>query len=317
MPMTMPARQRRNSASSVHRALRWAALAALAAGLYLLAAGAVLAFALDRLLGVGPLRTAFAPDPRVTDPFDLAYAGDPQQAFGKAFETIAVPTDLGPAPAWWLPVADPANPRVAALYVHGIAGRRENGYRQLAAFHDAHVPLLMISYRNDAGAPASPDGRYNFGLDEWRDVDAAVTWLVARGYTRVLLAGESMGGGITGQFLKNSPQARRVTALALDAPALDFRHVVRSLAAARHLPASDAVAATAIGLIDAVRGTRLADARVTTTVAAFPGPVFVAHGTGDALVPVAMSDTMLAQRQGMTRYLRTRAEHLKSRALSS
>lgn len=296
----------------MRRAARWTAIAALVAGLYLLTSGALLAYALDNLLRVGPLRTAFAPDPRVIDPFDLAYAGDPAKAFGKRFETIAIPTELGPAPAWWLPVATPANPRVAAIYVHGIAGRRENGYRQLAALHDAGVPLLMLSYRNDPDAPASPDRRYAFGLSEWRDVDAAVSWLKARGYSRILLAGESMGGAIAGQFLKQAPQAGAVTALMLDSPALEFRAVVRGFAQARHLPAADAVAATTIGLLRMWRGTDLGSADSMATVAGFKGPLFIAHGTGDTLVPVAITDAMLAERQGVSVVIRTKAEHLKS-----
>lgn len=294
------------------RAARWMAVSALVFGLYLLVAGAFFAVVIDRTLKVGPLLKAFAPDPAVTDPFDLAFAGDPAKAFGHRFETIAIATELGAAPAWWLPVETPANRHVAAIYVHGIAGRRENGFRQLAALRDAGVPLLMISYRNDPDAPKSPAGRYTFGIEEWRDVDAAVTHLRARGYSRIILTGESMGGGITGQFLQHSPQRDAITALALDSPALDFRRVVRGLASSRHLPASDIIAATALGLFTAIRKTPMAEADVTATVAAFPGPVYVAHGAGDTVVPIAVTDTMVAHRQGVTTYLRTRAGHLKS-----
>ena len=296
----------------MRRLARLSAIAALAFAAYLLIAGAFFSVVIDRTLTVGPLARAFAPDPKVSDPFALNYAGDPKKAFGYRFETVGIATALGNAPAWWVPIERPANPQVAALYVHGIAGRRENGYRQLAALRDAGIPLLMISYRNDAGAPRAPGGFYTFGLDEWRDVDAAITWLRSRGYTRILLAGESMGGGIVGQTIVHSPQRTAVTALLLDSPALDFRHVIRGLVASRNLPASDAVAAAAIALFRLRRQIDMAGANVVGTIAAFPGPVFVAHGTADPIVPVAITDGMIAERQGVTTYLRTRASHLAS-----
>ena len=67
------------------------------------------------------------------------------------------------------------------------------------------------------------------------DLDAAVSWMLARGAPSVILVGESMGGGIVGQFLMHSGEADKVVALALDAPALDFTEVVADKIGARKM----------------------------------------------------------------------------------
>lgn len=301
MPVVIPA--------SVRKALAWGALLV---ALYVLIAGGVLAYGLHRTLVVGPLRDAFAPKASITDPLELGYGGDPRKAFGLPFETVAPKTDLGPAPAWWVPAARPAAQDLAAVYVHGIGGTRENGYRQLAALNAAGVPLLMITYRGDKGAPADPDGLHTLGLKEWRDLDAAITWLNARGYTRIIVAGESMGGAIVGQWLARSPQKGAATALMLDAPALDATAIVASVAERRHLPAPRLVAKVALTILGAATGAPFAGADSRDAVARFTGPLLLAHGSSDSAVPVGISDELESRRRVGTLYLRSNAEHLKT-----
>ena len=73
--------------------------------------------------------------------------------------------------------------------------------------HDAGWTSLVPTYRNDEDVPAGPDGRYNLGLSEWRDLEAAVDHAVRSGAQEVLLVGWSMGGAIVLQFLDRSPLA--------------------------------------------------------------------------------------------------------------
>jgi dienelactone hydrolase len=286
-------------------------IAALAA-LYVLAGAIGTSALLNHLLTPGSVDWAGLNNPNPpTDPFELGYRGDPQTALGLDYEPVSYQTDLGAAEAWFVPAAAVAGPW--AIYVHGVGGIRENGYRQLSILHEAGIPTLMITYRNDRGAPSEGDrALYSFGMNEWRDLDAAVTWMLERGAPSLIIAAESMGGGIAGQFLMQSEQVDRVVALALDAPALDLREVVADKLGARALPFATTLATAGIAVFDLYRGSRLSDAISLDAVAKFPGPVFLAHGTADVLVPVSIGDRLVAERAGPISYLRTNANHLLS-----
>ena len=167
------------------------------------------------------------------------------------FETVTYQTELGPAEAWVIPAEGEV--RTWAIWVHGIGGIRENGYRLLQHLHDAGLPVLMITYRNDKGAPRSADGLHSFGLTEWPDLAAAVEWTRAHGAERVVIAAESMGAGITGQYLMRGGQHGLVAGLALDAPALDFPAVIHAGGARYRVPLSGYVANAGLWLSSLMR----------------------------------------------------------------
>lgn len=246
----------------------------------------------------------------VISPFGIGFRGDPQTAFGYPFEEVAIATDLGLAPAWLVPAESAAS--IAAIYVHGIAGLRENGYRHLSVLHRAGIPVMLITYRNDAGAPLSAERQYAFGLTEWRDLDAAVTFLRRRGVERIVLVGESMGGAIVGQFLMHSHQADSIAALILDSPALDSRAIIRNLISQLGFPLPAVIEPVVHSILALRLPVSLSEAHSTEAIAAFPGPLFIAHGTGDRLVPASISDLVVATRHGATTYVRTEANHLQS-----
>lgn len=195
---------------------------------------------------------------------------------------------------------------------HGIAGAREDGYRALSILSEAGYPVLLITYRNDQGAPADPAGAYAFGLTEWRDLEAAVEWMTERGHAKIVLVAESMGGGIAGQFLSRSSEADRVVALALDAPALDVRAVLAHVAERIGLPLPSVVAPVAELWLAALGPVDLRQARVVDVVAEFDGPLFLAHGTADGIVPASISDEVEARRDAPTFGIRTAGDHLMS-----
>ena len=242
------------------------------------------------------------------DPLVPGYRGDPGEAFDYPFDEVMIATPLGDAPAWFVP----GSCSTWAITVHGLGGRREEGLRHLSVFHPAGIPTLLITYRNDDGAPADPTGMYGFGLTEWRDLDAAVAYALAHGATNVILDGESMGGAIIGQFLTHSQHVDRVAALILDCPAVDMLRIATDAVTQFRLPLPGPIARLGLGFADRRYPVPLGQARSLDTVAAFEKPLFLAHGDQDELVPITSSETLVARRHAPTVFLRTHAKHIHS-----
>lgn len=274
--------------------------------------GYFLAHATAGLLNVGAISTALATAERPTNPLALGYRGDPMAALSLPFRTEMIETPLGPAEAWLVPATGTEVGR--AIYVHGIAGAREDGYRALSLLHEAGWSVLLITYRNDEAAPSAPEGTYGFGLTEWPDLEAAVARMAPAESDRVVVVAESMGGAILGQFLRQSPLAPRVQAVALDSPAISFGAVIDHLAAQGGKPLPGVVGWTAKQIIPFKAPVPVTEAEVAATYAAFPGPLFIAHGTADRIVPIGPSQALAEARTAPTVTIWTGADHLGSHA---
>ena len=133
------------------------------------------------------------------------WEGNPRSARAFPYREIEFPSQLGPMPAWRVP----GRGGTWAIFVHGHNAERNEGLRVLASLRRAGLPSLLISYRNDPGAPPSEDGLLHLGQTEWRDVESAARYAVRRGARSLVLVGASMGGAIVSQFIHALP--RRVT----------------------------------------------------------------------------------------------------------
>ena len=89
-----------------------------------------------------------------------------------AFQTISLETPLGPAEAWLVPAAGTEVGR--AVYVHGLSARVRMATDSSRPCTMPAGRVLLITYRNDADAPADPSSSFSFGLTEWPDLQAAV-----------------------------------------------------------------------------------------------------------------------------------------------
>ncbi len=152
--------------------------------------------------------------------------GDPQSALGIPYQDVDVDGELGPMPAWQVP----GSGTTWVLFVHGIDGERESGLRPLPTIVHAGLPTLLITYRNDVGAPASPNGLISLGETEWHDLDSAAAYAIGQGGTRFVLYGDSMGGSIVTQFMHQSQYADRVVGMVLDSPVLNWAGVLQGQA---------------------------------------------------------------------------------------
>jgi pimeloyl-ACP methyl ester carboxylesterase len=217
------------------------------------------------------------------------YVGDPRQALGLPFASVEYPDDLGPMPAWLVP----GRTDTWAIVVHGINGTPQLGLRMVPTLHRIGLPTMLIAYREDQGAPPSPDGFHHMGLTEWRDLQAAARYALAHGAHRLILAGYSMGGAIVAQFMQRSPLASRVAGLVLDAPVLDWRQVLEFNATERGFPAFAALP------LEWAIGARI-DADWDSLDALnhpedFHLPVLLFHGTDDRVVPISLSEDFAAE----------------------
>jgi|SRR5689334_2524549 len=215
------------------------------------------------------------------------YAGDPRQALGLPFKSVGVPDELGPMPAWLVPAAHGATP-TWAIVVHGHNDNRQNDLRIAPTLRSAGLTSLLISYRNDLGAPSSPDALYHLGETEWKDLAAAVRYALAHGARRVVLIGYSMGGALVTQLMQRSPLASHVSGLVLDAPVLDWKSVIEFNAEQMGLPgflglpvewAVNARVNPDWGSLDALDHPQ-----------DFHLPILLFHSTEDETVPIADSD---------------------------
>ncbi|HMJ73262.1 MAG TPA: alpha/beta hydrolase [Solirubrobacterales bacterium] len=216
------------------------------------------------------------------------YVGDPRQALGIPFAEVDVPDELGPMAAWSIP----GRSRTWAIVVHGINGMPQLGLRMVPALRRAGLSSMLITYREDLGAPPSPDGFHHMGLTEWRDLEAAARYALTHGARRLVLAGYSMGGAIVAQFMERSPLASRVVGLVLDAPALDWRRILEFNATRLGFPAFSALPLEwTIGARIDVDWDSL-DALEHTDD--FHLPILLFHGTDDKVVPISLSEDFAA-----------------------
>jgi hypothetical protein len=208
---------------------------------------------------------------------------DPRSLFGLAFSEVAYDGPLGSYPAWRLPGSD----TTWVIYVHGRGANRAEALRSVSALSGRGLPGLVITYRNDAGAPRAPDGYSHLGASEWADLEGAARYALAHGAHRLVLIGYSMGGQVVLQFLSHSALAWRVSAVVLESAMLDWNaglaHRAEVLRAPFFaLPLGKRLASWRAGLdwsdLDRV-------ARTT----ALPAPVLAFHGTRDRYAPSAVT----------------------------
>jgi uncharacterized protein len=226
------------------------------------------------------------------------WASDPSAALDLPSSTVSIGGELGPMAAWLVPGRE----RIWAIVVHGINSTPQTGLRVVPALHRAGLPTLLITYRDDLGAPPSPDGFHHMGLTEWRDLGAAARYALAHGAERLVLIGYSMGGAIVTQFMERSPLAPKVAGLVLDAPVLDWQAVLSFNATEMGLPSFlSRPVEWAIGArIDADWGSLDAGRHLDD----FQLPILLFHGTEDDVVPISTSDDFAAELPGRVTYFR-------------
>jgi hypothetical protein len=250
-----------------------------------------------------------APPPGTRVAISWSFAGNPGTALGLPYARVDVPGELGPFPAWLIPPS-PATPPVSAapaaavapaasdipeqptpdtwaITVHGLNANRAEPLRAVPALHAEGLPVLDIGYRNDRGAPRSPDGLNHLGGSEWRDVEAAVRLARARGAHRVVLYGWSMGASAITQFLRHSPDAPLVSAVVFDSPVLSVPATMSYQAREGRLAAVTEWAAELF--VGWRTGVHPAELDLTGRPPSVRPPLLLLQGSADTLVPASVA----------------------------
>ncbi len=242
-----------------------------------------------------------------------AFPNNPSMGLEIPVHDVSYPGPLGSYPAWFVP-----GPRDTwAILLHGNSMDRLDTVKIVPTLHRLGLPVLMISYRNDAGAPNDPSGMLRYGQTEWRDLTAAVGYALAHGARSVVLVGYSMGGGIAASFLERSPLAAQVSGVILDSPMMDFSRAV-DLGASKQrlpligLPLPRSLTDVAKWIAGYRYGVDWSSLDYLNGAAKIHVPILLFQGTADQTVPAATSDELARIARGVT-YVRVRgADHLDS-----
>ena len=211
--------------------------------------------------------------PRVT-PADL----------GLPYESMRIESDGIPLPAWFIPARDGA-PGPGIVLVHGWESARDRTLPMAVFLHAAGLHCLTFDVRGHGANPAEalPLSAGEFG----RDALAAFRVLVERPEVTVgAIAGHSMGG--IGAILAAAADPRVGAVIATSSPAGPYRLTRQTFRLAR-LPIPDPIAYPLAWLTTRVylrpRGHEVADISSTAAIARYRGPILLAHGDQDTVVP--------------------------------
>lgn len=227
---------------------------------------------------------------------------------GLPWQDVSIPTELGPAPAWLIPASDP-KPGHWMIHVHGRGASRVEPLRTVPLAAERGWNSLVITYRNDRGAPAARGGHYGLGLTEWRDVDAAIEWAVSKGARRILLAGWSMGGTIAAQVYFRSRYNPLIEGIMLESPGVDWRATVEFQASVRRLPDrskrfANWLLRSEVGrqMMRLIEPINLEDVDLVARANELEVPILLLHSIGDTIVPVGPSRNLAKALPDLVRY---------------
>ena len=226
----------------------------------------------------------------------FAYPGDPARAHGITFQEIKFASPLGELAAWQVD----GSRGTWVIFVHGRGASRREALRMLPVVEGKEFPSLVITYRNDTGAPEDPSGYYWYGLTEWEDLEAAARYALDNGATGLVVVGYSMGGGIVANFLYRSPLAGQVVGVILDSPMLDLDAAVDLAAENRNLPA---FLTNIAKVITSFRfGVDWDALDYLDRAGELSVPVLLFHGGADETVPVSISERFAESRPDLVTY---------------
>ena len=227
----------------------------------------------------------------------------PKSVVDIEYEDIFYQSDIGQFPAYLTSSGDDG----VVIFVHGFRGDYSREvFAQLRAkdLMDMGFRSMIISYRNDRGLPKDPSGIFQYGVSEWKDIDAAID--EARKINEnVVLWGISGGGGPVSSWIQNTNDISKVSGIIYEAPVISFWESVEVNGAAR-FPWLPQGLFSYFKIVTELRygvdfdSMDFRDAVINSDI-----PVLLFHGDDDEWVPVEMSDLIAESRNKNFTYIRS------------
>ena len=196
-------------------------------------------------------------------------------------------------PAWFIPARDGA-PGPAVVLVHGWESARDRTLPLALFLHAAGFHTLTFDVRGHGANPPEPLplSAGEFGADTL----AAFRALLERPeVTEAAVSGHSMGA--IGAILPGAADPRVKAVVATSGPADPYR-LTRQTFRLAHLPIPDVIAYPLAWLTTRVyvrpRGHRVEDISAARAIAQYEGPVLLAHGEFDTVVPPSHMERLAA-----------------------
>jgi pimeloyl-ACP methyl ester carboxylesterase len=235
------------------------------------------------------------------------YTGNPMTALHLRFSTVSIPTPLGGMPAWYLP----GRRSTWVILIHGLGGSRTDTLPPMPTLHSLGYAMLASTYRNDVGAPQSPDHHNDLGATEWHDVSGAVDYALTHGASSVVLYGYSLGGSMALNLARDPRIRPYIRAVVLDSPLLDWPATLNYAAERQGIPQlfaalTEQVLAWRVG-IDYSQFDQLTHERELRA------PILLFQGTSDTIVPPRLATQFAHNRPDLVTYVPvTGADHVSA-----
>ncbi|MBA3235736.1 MAG: alpha/beta fold hydrolase [Chloroflexi bacterium] len=210
---------------------------------------------------------------------------------GLAYRSLDIESGDGRLPAWFIPARD-GRPGPGVVLVHGWESARDRTLPMAVFLHAAGFHCLTFDVRGHGANPAEtlPLSAGEFGAD----TAAAFRALVDQPeVTTGAIAGHSMGA--IGAILAAAATPGVAAVVATSAPADPYRLTRQTFRIAR-LPIPDLIAYPLAWLTTRVylrpRNHKVADISASVAIGRYDGPILLAHGDADVVVPSSHMDRL-------------------------